>query len=58
MAEASFFEEVELTIELYESAIVSVASRTRQMIERDGAVNALSKLTANPDLQKRIQSAP
>ena len=39
-------------IEVYETAIGSYASRTRQMIEKEGSINALSKLMLSPDLQQ------
>ena len=44
--------DIEGVIALYEDAIGAAASRTRQMIERDGAINALSKLAVSADLQK------
>ena len=47
--------DIEGVIALYEDAIGTAASRTRQMIERDGAVNALSRLAVSVDLQKEFR---
>lgn len=52
LSEQALLRDVEYVIVLYEEVIGSAASRTRQMIERDGAINALSKLAVRPDLQK------
>jgi hypothetical protein len=52
MSEQTLLTEVESVIALYEEAIGNFATRTRQMIERDGAINALSRLAVKPDLQK------
>lgn len=43
---------VDRTIDIYEKAIGQAANRTRQMIERHGAVEALSRLVESPDLQQ------
>ena len=52
MSEQELLRDIEGAIALYEEAIGSAASRTRQMIEREGAINALSKLAVSADLQK------
>ena len=52
MSEAAFLEEVEHTIELYEKAIGYAATRTRQMIEQYGEIDALSRLMVSADLQQ------
>ena len=52
MSEAKLKEEVERMIELYEEAIGRPATRTRQMIEQYGEVEALSRLMITADLQQ------
>lgn len=52
MSEQALLLEIEAAIDSYEHAIGNVAARTRQMIERDGAINALSKLAISADLQQ------
>jgi tRNA nucleotidyltransferase/poly(A) polymerase len=47
-----FDKDVETTIELYEEAVGQFATRTWQMIEKYGKIEALSKLVVSPDLQK------
>ncbi len=51
MSEQALLQKIEVIINLYEEAIGGFATRTRQMIEREGAVNALSKLAISADLQ-------
>ena len=51
MTTPEFITEVNEAIALYEKLIASVASRTRQMIDRYGAVGALSRLVISADLQ-------
>lgn len=43
--------EIDNVIALYEKEIGVPATRTRQMIERHGAIEALSKLVVSADLQ-------
>lgn len=50
--EESFGQELDRTIEIYESLIGHVAGRTRAMIARYGAVEALSRLMVSGDLQQ------
>jgi hypothetical protein len=52
MSDAAFRDEVQQTIELYESIIGHVAARTRQMIEQHGEIEALSQLVVSADLQQ------
>ena len=47
-----FLEAVEAAVALYEEAIHRPATRTRQMIDQYGAVEALSRLMLSPDLQQ------
>jgi hypothetical protein len=51
MTTPEFITEVNEAIDLYEKLIGSVASRTRQMIDNHGTVEALSRLVVSPDLQ-------
>ncbi len=51
MSGASFKEEVEHTIRLYEREIGHVATRTWPMIVKHGEVEALSRLMVSADLQ-------
>lgn len=51
MTMPEFLAEVNETIEVYEDAIGGFASRTRQMIDNYGAVDALARLVQSPDLQ-------
>lgn len=51
MTTQEFIADVNRAIEVYEDAIGNFASRTRQMIDNYGAVDALSKLVQSPDLQ-------
>ena len=50
--EQALVTEIENAIILYEQAIGGFAARTRQMLEREGAINALSRLIVSPDLQQ------
>lgn len=52
MAEENFTQELERTILLYEDLIGHVAGRTRPMIARYGAIEALSRLMVSGDLQQ------
>ncbi len=52
MSEAAFLAEVEHAIELYEKTIGHAATRTRQMIEQYGEVDALSRLMVSADIQQ------
>lgn len=52
MSEQALLRDVVDVIMFYEEAIGATASRTRQMVERDGAINALSKLVASAELQQ------
>ena len=51
MTESAFQAEVDAIILVYEELIGHSAQRTRNMIERDGLVAALSKLAVSADLQ-------
>jgi len=48
----NFDKDVENAIKLYEEAIGQFASRTWQMIENLGKIEALSRLVVSPELQK------
>ena len=48
----NFDNDVEVAIKLYEEVIGQSASRTRQMIEMYGKIEAISKLMVSSDLQK------
>ena len=52
MSEEAFRQEVASAIQLYESANGYAATRTREMIERYGEIEALSSLMVSPDLQQ------
>ncbi|MCY3624915.1 MAG: hypothetical protein OXH71_05125 [Candidatus Dadabacteria bacterium] len=52
LSQKQFLREVDETIEVYEKCIGSFAVRTRQMIEREGYIKALSKLVCSSELQK------
>jgi hypothetical protein len=49
---ATFRAEVARVIDLYEQEIHHSATRTRQMIEAQGEVEALARLMVTPDLQQ------
>lgn len=55
MPEQAFLSEIEAVIASYEAAIGGFAARTRQMIERYGAVDALSRLVVSADLQQGFE---
>lgn len=52
MKDAAFLQSVEDAIVLYEKAIRHAATRTRQMIEEHGEIEALSRLMISADLQQ------
>ena len=52
MSLATLLRDIESVITVYEGEIGVSATRTRQMIERHGAVEALSRLAESADLQK------
>jgi len=52
MTDPDFIGEVERTIEIYEAFSGHAANRTRQMIDRHGAVGALSSLMVSADMQQ------
>ena len=56
MNDADFLNEVERAITLYEQVIRHYASRTRAMVDRHGAVGALSRLVVSPDLQQGFKA--
>jgi len=58
MPEAGFLQDVERAIELYEEEIGHAATRTRQMIEQYGVVEALSRLMVSADLQQGFKVLP
>lgn len=51
MSLSALSREIDVVITLYEREIGVPAARTRQMIERHGAIEALSKLVVSADLQ-------
>ncbi|WP_105104034.1 hypothetical protein [Microbulbifer pacificus] len=51
MASSELISEVHRTIEVYEEAIGNFAGRTRQMLNDNGYIPALSRLVQSPDLQ-------
>jgi hypothetical protein len=56
MSDLAFRDEVEKAILLYEGVISHFASRTRNMIAQYGEIEALSRLTVSPDLQKGFKA--
>lgn len=56
MTEKNLRQEIENVISVYERLIGNVAQRTRVMIERDGAITALSKLAVSADLQSEFKA--
>src|SRR4051812_1194606 len=56
MDEAAFRAAVANAIALYERVIRHAATRTRQMIEVHGEVEALSRLMISPDLQQGFKA--
>lgn len=56
MADNEFLAEVDRAITVYERAIRHYASRTRTMVDRHGAVGALSRLVKSPDLQQGFKA--
>lgn len=55
MTSTSLVSKIEETIALYESSTGYPATRTRQMIDRYGHLEALSRLMISPDLQQGFQ---
>ena len=51
MSLSALLREIDIVITLYEREIGVPAARTRQMIQRHGAIEALSKLVESADLQ-------
>lgn len=51
MQREAFLQDIERVIAVYEELLGVSAVRTRQMIERYGAIDALSKLVVTPKLQ-------
>ena len=51
MSLSALLREIDVAITLYERVIGAPAARTRQMIERHGAIEALSQLVVSADLQ-------
>ena len=49
-------DEIERAIQQYEQIIVHAASRTRQMIDRYGEIQALSRLMISADLQQGFKA--
>ena len=49
-------DEIERAIQLYEQIIRHSATRTRQMIDRHGEIEALSRLMISPDLQQGFKA--
>jgi len=52
MTDPDFIGDVDRAIEIYEAFSGHAAARTRQMIDRHGAVGALSRLMVSADLQQ------
>lgn len=52
MSEAALLAEIERAIVFYEKATGHAATRTRQMIDMYGGIEALSRLIVSPDLQQ------
>ena len=52
LSEKQFLREIDETVEFYEKCIGSFAARTRQMIECEGCITALSKLVVSPEIQE------
>ncbi len=52
MSEAAFKQEVDQAIRFYEKEIGHAATRTRQMIDKHGEIDALSRLMVSADLQQ------
>lgn len=52
MSLSALSREIDILITLYEKETGVPATRTRQMIERHGAIEALSKLVVSADLQR------
>jgi len=51
-----FLAEVDETLRIYEELIGQFATRTRQMIERYGKTEALSRIVISPDLQQGFKT--
>ena len=51
MSQEALIQDIEVVVAVYEQQIGVPAARTRQMIERYGAIDALSKLAVSADLQ-------
>jgi hypothetical protein len=56
VTEKNLQQEIENVISVYERLIGNVAQCTRLMIERDGAITALSKLAVSADLQSGFKA--
>lgn len=56
MNDGTFVEEVATAIALYEQVVHRVATRTRNMVEQYGEVEALSRLMVSPDLQQGFKA--
>ena len=56
MRDAAFLVDVDQTILLYEDISGHAATRTRQMIEQYGEVDALSRLVVSSDLQQGFKA--
>jgi len=56
MSQKAFLQDVDLTLAAYEQAIGVVATRTRQMIERYGAIDVFSRLAISADLQSGFKA--
>ena len=56
MLDKCLVDEVSETIEKYENIVGIYASRTREMINRYGAIQALTKLMNSPDEQKGFKA--
>ncbi len=54
--EKKFAEEIEKTVNLYESYIPSTALMTRQMIEKYGAITSVKRLLASGIIQKGFEA--
>jgi hypothetical protein len=56
MATPKLIAAVDTAIEIYEDLVGEYASRTRQMLDLHGHLEALSRLVQNPDLQSGFKA--
>lgn len=56
MTDAALLSKIDRTIAVYERTTGHTATRTRQMLERYGAIDALSRLMVSADLQQGFKA--